>query len=87
MSERELPLSNDAFYLDAAARMFGWDVRRGADEALVLSLSEWTVRALFWRGVFRYARATGPGTSDVELALREVLDVLEEHGSPEPPTP
>ncbi|MFJ9948319.1 hypothetical protein [Kitasatospora sp. NPDC091207] len=88
MADHGLPLSHDAFYLDATARMFGWHVARETDESLVLSLSEWTLRALFWHdGGFRYARAKGPGGADVELALREVLDVLEEYGSAKPPTP
>ncbi|PYC79974.1 hypothetical protein C7C46_13550 [Streptomyces tateyamensis] len=85
MADSALPLSHDAFYLDATARMFGWHVTRESDETLVLRLTDRRLRALFWHdGGFRFARATGPGSGDVELGLREVLDVLEEYGTAQP---
>ncbi|MEV7780141.1 hypothetical protein [Kitasatospora sp. NPDC088351] len=88
MADRDIPLSHDAFYLDATARMFGWNVTREADESLMMSLFERTVRVVFWHdGGFRYAWATGPGSEAMELALPEVLDVLEEYGSATPPAP
>ncbi|MGW2254801.1 hypothetical protein ACWCXH_32125 [Kitasatospora sp. NPDC001660] len=82
MADSDLPLSHDAFYLRETARMFGWDVTC-QDDGLTMSLRDWTVHAILShdRG-FRYARAAGPGSTDVELTLREVLDILEEYGSP-----
>ena len=51
-----------------------------------MSLLDRTLRAGFSHdGAFRVARATGPGSADLEPMMPEVLDTLEEYGSPAPP--
>ncbi|MFD5461320.1 hypothetical protein ACFWIQ_00640 [Kitasatospora sp. NPDC127059] len=80
------PVSHDAHYLGATARLYGWQVVREQDETMRFSLLDWTLRVEFSPdGRFASARADGPGSTDTELDLRTVLDVLEEYGSPSPP--
>ncbi|MFH8386699.1 hypothetical protein ACH4E7_38225 [Kitasatospora sp. NPDC018058] len=87
MADSVPSLSHDAFHLSETARGFGWDVTRDND-ILTMSLLDWRVYAVLRHdGGFRYARATGPGSTAVKLTLQEVLDVLEEYGSPAPPAP
>ncbi|MQS16411.1 hypothetical protein F7Q99_30480 [Streptomyces kaniharaensis] len=87
MADSVPPLNHDAFRLSETARRFGWDVTRDAD-VLTMSLLDWRVHAILWHdGGFRYARATGPGSTAVKLTLQEVLDVLEEYGGPALPAP
>jgi hypothetical protein len=87
MAAHEVPPSHDTFYLDATARMFGWEVTRHGDD-LTMSMPDRTVQALFSRdGAFRYGRCTGLGSSQAELTLTQVVDLLEEHGKPTTPTP
>ena len=84
MAAHEVPPSHDTYYLDATARTFGWEVTREG-ENLTMSLADRTVRAVFWHdGGFRYARCTGPGSSGTELTLAQLVDLLEEHGTPAP---
>lgn len=53
-----------------------------------MSMPDRTVQALFSRdGAFRYGRCTGLGSSQAELTLTQVVDLLEEHGKPTTPTP
>ncbi|WP_042391792.1 hypothetical protein [Streptacidiphilus carbonis] len=85
MAAPEVPPSHDTQYLDARARVFGWQVVRDRDR-LVLSLPDHTVHAVFWHdGGFRYARCTGPGAGGTELTLTQTIEFLREHGATTPP--
>ncbi|MEU8139635.1 hypothetical protein [Streptodolium elevatio] len=77
-----------AHYLTSTARLFGWAVATHPDGSVRLSLPDRTVWAHFAPdGSFRHGTATGGTTADTRLDLRQVLDVLEEHGSAVPPAP
>ncbi|MFE7526844.1 hypothetical protein ACFU7Y_14095 [Kitasatospora sp. NPDC057542] len=84
MTEPEpAPVSHDAHYLGATARLYGWQVMHEQDGAMRFSLLDWTLRVEFSPdGRFSSARANGPGSADTQLDLRTVLDTLEEYGSP-----
>ncbi|WP_042383087.1 hypothetical protein [Streptacidiphilus melanogenes] len=88
MTQSDVPLGNDAHYLQSTARLFGWEVEWEPDGSARMSRGDQTVRACFTHGgAFWFARATGPGTRDHELALAETVDALERHRNPPaPPT-
>ncbi|MEU8137909.1 hypothetical protein [Streptodolium elevatio] len=88
MTDPATPPGADAHYLTHTARLYGWTVAAHHDGSVRMSLPDRTVWAHFAPdGSFRYGRATGPHSSDAELDMRQVLDVLEKHGMPTPPSP
>ena len=86
MTDPQSPMSHDAHYLDATARLFGWLVAWEPGGSARISQRDWTLRAYFDHdGAFRFGRASGPGTGNLELTMREAVAALEQHGSPVPP--
>ncbi|GAA2279595.1 MULTISPECIES: hypothetical protein [Kitasatospora] len=80
------PVNSNAHRVASAAREYGWQVVVEPDGALRMSLLDWTVHAVFSPdGRFTTARADGPGSDCLALGMVEVLDVLEEYGSPSAP--
>ncbi|WP_037603774.1 hypothetical protein [Streptacidiphilus rugosus] len=74
-------LSNDAHYLQSTARLFGWHIAWEPDGCARMSRGDQTLRAFFTPGgAFWHARATGPGTTDHDLALTDTVQALERHG-------
>jgi hypothetical protein len=75
-------LERDAFYLDATAREFGWQVVWEPGASVMMSKGIWTVLVLFdLGGRFRSGRVLGPGTAVTELTLQQTVDALEHWGT------
>ncbi|WP_198035104.1 hypothetical protein [Streptacidiphilus rugosus] len=86
-------MGDDTFYLKATARLYGWNVT--ADRAAGLmraARGPWTLHLHFTAcGAFQHATATGPQSPRAQLALVEVVRLLEcvealesQSGSPAP---
>jgi hypothetical protein len=70
MTDTDGNLGRDAFYLDATAREFGWQVVWEPDGSVMMAKGAWTLLGLFDpSGAFRSARAIGPGAASQELTL------------------
>jgi hypothetical protein len=81
MTHSQVPLSNDAHYLQHTARLFRWDVAWEPDGSVRMSRGDHTVTAFFTHdGAFWFGRASGPGTGIRELVLAETVDALECRG-------
>ncbi|MCF2527236.1 hypothetical protein [Yinghuangia soli] len=84
----KVPSGPDAHYLTHTARSYGWTVTAHPDATVRLSLPDRSMHLRFTPdGAFRHATATGPDHTDHRLDLRQVVDVLERHGSAKPPAP
>ncbi len=82
-SESEPVLSHDAHHLATTAHFYGWDVVCEADGGMRMTFRDWALKLVFTHnGDFLFARASGPDSTDLELELSQVLDALEEYGSP-----
>jgi hypothetical protein len=80
MTLREVPLSNDAHYLQTTARLFQWHVAWEPDGSARMSRGDQTVVAFYTHdGAFWFGRASGPHTAARELALVETVQTLERH--------
>ncbi|WP_042431535.1 hypothetical protein [Streptacidiphilus anmyonensis] len=81
MTHDEVPLSNDASYLENTAGLYRWDMAWEPDGSVRISRGDQTVRAFFTHdGAFWFGRTSGPNTTDEELALPETVEALERHG-------
>ncbi|MFC9331950.1 hypothetical protein [Kitasatospora sp. NPDC057015] len=87
MADTSSPLSHDAHYIVATADLYGWKVTRESDGPMELTRPGWIVTAVFNPdGRFRHGHVNAPGTDAAPMDLRQVLDVLEQHGSTVLPT-
>ncbi|MFD0345617.1 hypothetical protein ACFQ0M_05085 [Kitasatospora aburaviensis] len=89
MTTHDVPPSRDQTYLLDRAASAGWSTSWEDDQTgkkqLNLALHDWAVTALFSPdGDFLYGRASGPGSTALELDLATTADVLEEYGHQNP---
>lgn len=82
-TETASPLSHDAHYLVATAGLYGWHVERQPNGPVRLTRPGWILAVSFHpHGEFRHGRAHGLGVEDEDVSLAEVLEILEQCGSP-----
>ncbi len=82
-SDTASPLSHDAHYLVATAGLYGWHVGQQPNGPLRLTRPDWVLTVAFTsHGEFRHGRAHGPAVENEDVSLVEILEILEQSGSP-----
>ncbi len=84
MADSASPTNHDAHYLAVTARLYGWRAAQRPHGPLELERPGWSVTVSFTSGgQFGHATAHGPGRRRDALTMRELLDLLENNGTPD----
>ncbi|MFE3045381.1 hypothetical protein [Kitasatospora indigofera] len=83
--DRGRPAGHDAQYLTVTAQAYGWDTLWDG-QGLTMTCGQRSVRAQFApSGAFVVALVSGPDEHSRQLAMPQVLDILEVRGARLPP--